>query len=326
MMEGVVALARSAWGILLLKLIGILGLYLVATLVVGYAEHKVLAHMQARLGPMYAGRFHGWAQLIADGLKFLQKEDVIPRAADRWVFSLAPAMVVVPGIMLYAVIPWGKGLAGFSSDVSLFYALAISAVSVVGVLMAGWASANKFSLIGALRSAAQLIAYELPLVLAAAAVALQAGTASLEGIVEAQRVPFILAGQELGFFIFLMASMAELSRTPLDMPIADSEIIAGAYTEYTGMRYVLFLLAEYAGMFGLAALGAVLFLGGWRGPGFPGVLWTLVKAGALTFIMIWFRATYPRIREDQLQKMAWAWLVPLSLANLMGTAAFKLLF
>jgi NADH-quinone oxidoreductase subunit H len=317
----------SVWVVFGLKLGAIVIFFLTAPLVVGYAEHKILAHMQARLGPMEAGRFHGWAQLIADGVKFIQKEDIRPTAVDKWVFTLAPILVVVPVIMIFTVIPFGpNGWWAENMDLGLFFALAISAIGVIGMLMAGWASANKFSLIGAIRGAAQLIAYELPLVLAAAAVAMQAGTLSLVGIVEAQDAYWYVLPQFVGFGIFVTASLAELSRPPFDMPIADSEIIFGHMTEYSGIKFGMFMLAEYAGIVALSGLATVMYLGGWKGlliPGIPTPLWTLAKIGAISFLVIWLRATYPRLREDQLQKMAWKYLIPLALANIMLTGLFK---
>jgi NADH-quinone oxidoreductase subunit H len=320
----------NPWALFGLKLGAVLIFFLTAPLVIGYVEHKVLAHMQARLGPMEAGRFHGWAQLIADGVKFIQKEDITPAAADKWVFVLAPILVVVPVVMIFIVIPFGPG--GWwaeNLDLGLFFALAISAIGVIGMLMAGWASANKFSLIGAIRGAAQLIAYELPLVLAAAAVAMQAGTLSLVGIVNAQTSYWYVFPQFIGFGIFVTASLAELSRPPFDMPIADSEIIFGHMTEYTGIKFGLFLLSEYAGIVALSGLATVMYLGGWRSiliPGIPGPLWTLAKLGAISFIVIWLRATYPRLREDQLQKMAWKYLIPAALINILLTGIFKVVF
>ena len=323
------ALVENPWVILLIKVGLVLGFFLTAPMVVGYAEHKVLAHMQHRLGPMEAGRFHGWAQLIADGVKFIQKEDIVPKAADRWVFSLAPAVVVVPVIVTLVVLPFGPAfgvdIVAAKLDVGLFFVLAISAVGVIGVLMAGWASANKFSLIGALRAAAQLIAYELPLILAAVAIAMLAGTMSLIGIVEAQRAYWFVLVQPLGFLIFLVASLAELTRPPFDMPIADSEIIFGAYTEYTGLKFAFFLLAEYAGIVVLSGIAATLFLGGYLGPILPGWMWMMGKIGGLSFFIIWLRATYPRLREDQLQRFSWLVLIPLSLVNILVTAVVKVL-
>ena len=328
-MSFVDSLFANVWVVLLIKVALVMGFFLVAPLAVGYAEHKVLAHMQHRLGPMEAGRFHGWAQLIADGVKFVQKEDVIPRAADRWVFSLAPAVVLVPTIMVIVVIPFGETVWAENLDVGIFFVMAISAVSVIGVLMAGWASANKFSLIGAVRAAAQLIAYELPLILTAVAVAMLAGTLSLVGIVEAQRDYWFVLVQPLGFLIFVMASLAELVRTPFDMPIADSEIIFGAYTEYTGLKFAFFLLAEYGGIVVLSAIAAVLFLGGYLAPPalsfIPEPLWMAAKIGAISFVIIWLRATYPRLREDQLQRFSWIVLIPLSLVNILITGVVKVL-
>jgi NADH-quinone oxidoreductase subunit H len=333
MIDAVLELLRTLisnpWVILLVKVGAVLGFFLTAPMVVGYTEHKVLAHMQHRLGPMEAGRFHGWAQLIADGVKFIQKEDIVPSAADRWVFSLAPAVVVVPVIVTIVVLPFGSvldaDLVAANLDVGLFFVLAISAVGVIGVLMAGWASANKFSLIGALRAAAQLIAYELPLILAAVAVAMLAGTLSLVGIAEAQAKYWYVFVQPVGFLIFLVASLAELTRPPFDMPVADSEIIFGAYTEYTGMKFAFFLLAEYAGIVVLAGIASVLFLGGYQGPILPGWMWMLGKIGGLSFFIIWLRATYPRLREDQLQRFSWLVLIPLSLVNILVTAVVKVL-
>jgi NADH-quinone oxidoreductase subunit H len=322
-------LLENPWVFLVVKVALVMGFFLVAPLGIGYVEHKVLAHMQHRLGPMEAGRFHGWAQLIADGVKFVQKEDVIPRAADRWVFSLAPAVVLIPTILVIVVIPFDSGIVAENLDVGIFFVMAISAVSVIGVLMAGWASANKFSLIGAVRAAAQLIAYELPLILAAVAVAMLAGTLSLVGIVEAQSDYWFVVVQPIGLLIFVLASLAELVRTPFDMPIADSEIIFGAYTEYTGLKFAFFLLAEYAGIVVLSAVAAVLFLGGYLAPPgldfIPGWMWMAAKIGALSFVIIWLRATYPRLREDQLQRFSWIVLIPLTLVNILVTGVVMVL-
>jgi NADH-quinone oxidoreductase subunit H len=322
-------LFSNVWVVALIKAAVVMLFFLVAPLGIGYAEHKVLAHMQHRLGPMEAGRFHGWAQLIADGVKFVQKEDVIPRAADRWVFTLAPGVFLVPVILSFVVIPFGRTVWAENLDVGIFFLLAVSAVQVIGVLMAGWASANKFSLIGAVRAAAQLIAYELPLILAAVSVAMLAGTLSLVGIVESQRDFWYVLVQPLPFLIFVMASLAELVRTPFDMPIADSEIIFGAYTEYTGLKFAFFLLGEYAGIVLLSAVASVLFLGGYLAPPFlgfiPDPLWMAAKIGAVSFVIIWLRATYPRLREDQLQRFSWIVLIPLALLNILVTAVVKVL-
>src|SRR5688572_5491842 len=322
-------LTTNFWLSLLLKTVLVLGFFLVVPLGVGYMEHKVLAHMQSRLGPMEAGAFHGWAQLIADGVKFIQKEDVVPAAADRTIFSIAPAVAMVPYIAILVVLPFSDTLFALNLDVGIFFVMAMSSVSVIGVLMAGWSSANKFSLIGALRAAAQLIAYELPLVLAAAGVVMLAGTLSMVGIVEAQRDLWFVIPLAPLFLIFMIASLAELTRPPFDMPVADSEIIFGAYTEYTGLKFAFFLLAEYGGIVAFSGIAAVLYLGGYQplpGIPLPGVLMMMGTIGALAFFFIWLRATYPRLREDQLQRFSWLVLIPLSLALIMGVAVAKVAF
>jgi NADH-quinone oxidoreductase subunit H len=298
--------------------------FLTLPLLVGQLEHKAMAHMQARLGPMYAGGFHGWAQLIADGVKFAQKEAVVPAGADRRVFQLAPGIALVPYLVVLIAIPLGPGVVGQELDAGLFFVLAVMGVGVLGSLMAGWASANKYSLLGGMRNVAQLLAYELPFVLAAASVAMAAGTLSLSGIVTAWE-PWWLLWQAPAAVVFFVAGLAELHRPPFDMPVADSEIILGAYTEYGGLRFALFLLAEYAGIVVLCALTTVLFLGGWRGPfsGEIGWLWTLVKTFALAFVVIWVRVAFPRLREDQLQRLAWVILVPVALAQLGVTGVLR---
>ncbi|WP_431042806.1 complex I subunit 1/NuoH family protein [Streptomyces sp. P1-3] len=308
-----------------LRLLAVFLVFLVFPLVVGQTEHKVMAHMQGRLGPMYAGGFHGWAQLVADGVKFAQKEDVVPAGADRRIFQLAPAIALLPYLVVLVAIPLGPDNAvGQFVDAGIFFVLAVMGVGVLGSLMAGWASANKFSLLGGLRTAAQLMAYELPMLLTAASVAMAAGTVSLPGILDAFEwwwVPW----QIVGGLVFFTAGLAELQRPPFDAPIADSEIIFGAYTEYTGLRFALFLLAEYAGIVVLCALTSVLFLGGWHGP-YPdglGWLWMLLKTAVLAFVVIWLRVTYPRLREDQLQKFAWTVLIPLALAQIALTGVVK---
>ncbi|MFI5100443.1 MAG: NADH-quinone oxidoreductase subunit NuoH [Actinomycetes bacterium] len=307
-----------------LRLAGVMVAFLLLPLLVGQTEHKVMAHMQARVGPMYAGAFHGWAQLVADGVKFAQKEDVVPAAADRTVFRLAPAVALVPYLVALVAIPLGPGQVAQELDLGLFFVLAVLGIGVLGQLMAGWASASKFALLGGIRTAAQLMAYELPLVLAGASVAMAAGTLSLTGIVQAWR-PWWLLWQGLAMVVFFVAALAELARPPFDMPYADSEIIFGPLTEYTGLRFALFLLAEYAGIVVFSALTAVLFLGGWKGP-FPETLgwaWTLLKTFAVAFLVIWVRVTYPRLREDQLQRLAWQILVPLALVQLVLTGVVR---
>jgi len=309
------------------RLAAVLLAFLLLPLLVGQAEHKVMAHMQGRVGPMYAGGFHGWAQLVADGVKFAQKEDVVPEGADRRVFRLAPAVALLPYLVVLVAVPFApspsRGV-GQVLDAGLFFVLAVLGVGVLGSLMGGWASANKFSLLGGLRTAAQLMAYELPMLLAAASVAMAAGTLSLPGILGAWHW-WWLPWQLLGGLVFFTAGLAELQRPPFDAPVADSEIIFGAYTEYTGLRFALFLLAEYAGIVVLSALTAVLFLGGWHGPSAAslGWLWTLLKTAVLAFAVIWLRVSYPRLREDQIQRLAWTVLVPLALLQIALTGVVK---
>jgi NADH-quinone oxidoreductase subunit H len=271
---------------------------------------------------MAAGGFHGWAQLIADGVKFAQKEYVVPAQADRTIFSLAPAVALLPYLLVLAVVPVGPGVVAADVDAGVLFVLAVLAIGVLGKLIAGWASANKYALLGGLRSAAQLMAYELPLVLAAASAAMAAGTLSLTGITLAW-TPWWLVWQAPAALIFFIAGLAELARPPFDMPVADSEIIMGPYTEYTGLRFALFLLAEYAGIVVVCALTAVLFLGGWRGPFDLGPVWLLAKVFVLSFVVIWLRVSYPRLRADQLQRLAWLVLVPLALAQLALTGVVR---
>ena len=327
-------LALAIWLVVIATIIPVMGM------AIGYAEMKISAHMQSRIGPYFAGGRFGWAQLIADGVKFFQKEDIVPDNADRPVFKMAPVMVMVGTVGLFVVIPFGPGLTPQNLDLGIFYALAISSIGTIGVLMAGWSSGNKYSLIGGLRAAGQLIAYELPLVLAVVGVVILAGTMSLDGIVQAQiswfselgwawGMPFVIV-QAVGLGVFFVASLAELSRIPFDMPIAESELVMGYLTEYSGFRFLFFFLAEFANMFTLSAIAATLFLGGYWVPGVPdsilqfvGPLVLLGKIALFVFVSIWFRWTFPRFREDQLQTLAWKWLVPISLANIIVTGILK---
>jgi NADH-quinone oxidoreductase subunit H len=331
-----------AWGwILAIKTAVVLAIIPFGALLLGYVFLlKMMSHMQSRLGPMAPGGFHGWFQLIGDGIKFLQKEDVMPEEADRRVFAMAPAVILISTFLIYIVVPAGPRLVVRDLDVGIFFALAVSSLSVIGVLMAGWASANKYALIGALRAAGQLIAYELPLVLAVVGVVIQAGTMSLQGIVFAQQDgaifgwggignPFILT-QFVGFLLFLVAAQAELTQTPFDMPVAESEIVGGYYVEYTGFRFLFFFMGEFGTAFAFAGLAATMFLGGWSLPWVHGtgadVLGPIVlmaKVMLVAFLIFWVRFTYPRLREDQLQSLAWKVLIPLALVNILATGILK---
>jgi NADH-quinone oxidoreductase subunit H len=335
------ALEIPYWQLTIIKTVIVLSIIPAGAVILGYVFLlKMMAHMQSRMGPMEPGGFHGWFQLIGDGIKFIQKEDIIPSEADRRVFALAPLVVLISTFLLYIVVPAGPRLVVQDLDVGIFYALAVSSLGVIGVLMAGWASANKYALLGSLRAAGQLIAYELPLVLAVVGVVIQAGTMSLQGIVHAQADgailglswfgnPFILT-QIVGFAIFLAAAQAELTQTPFDMPVAESELVAGFMTEYSGFRFLFFFMAEFGTAFALSAIAATLYLGGWSLPGIDGTLADILgpfvlgaKVMLVAFLIFWIRFTFPRFREDQLQAFAWKILIPLSLVNIMATAAFK---
>jgi len=333
------------WGTTLaIKAVIVLGIVPLTALILGYVFLlKMMSHMQSRLGPMDPGGFHGWFQLIGDGVKFMQKEDIMTAEADRRVFALAPAVVVLSTFLVFVVIPAGPRLVVAPLDVGVFYALAVSSLSVIGVLMAGWASANKFALLGALRAAAQLIAYELPLVLAVVGVVIQAGTMNLQGIVHAQQngsifgwsglgQPYILT-QFIGFALFMIAAQAELTQPPFDMPVAESELVAGYMVEYTGFRFLFFFIGEFGTAFAFAALAATLFLGGWSVPwvhgtaaDFLGPAVLFAKVMFVAFLMFWARFTYPRFREDQLQAIAWKWLIPIALLNILLTGVLKVAF
>jgi NADH-quinone oxidoreductase subunit H len=333
------------WNVALLKTVLVLAVLPTGTMVIVYVYlFKMVSHLQSRLGPMEVGP-HGTLQLPAEALKFMQKEDVRPLRADKWVFSLAPAVVMTSTFLVYVVIPAGPKAVGADLDTGVLFALAVSSVSVIGIMMAGWSSANKYSLVGALRATGQLIAYELPLVLAVVGVVMQAGSLSLQKIVASQAHFEIFGVKGLGLFaipqvvgllIFVISAQAELTQTPFDMPVAESELVAGFMTEYTGIRFLLFFLAEFATALALSALAATLFLGGWWFPGFgahwgqyawarevigPAVLFA--KIMAVAFVIFWVRFTLPRFREDQLQAFAWKFLIPLSLVNILVTGIAK---
>ncbi len=293
---------------------------------------KMMAHMQQRLGPMESGP-HGSLQLVAEGLKFLQKEDLFPRRADRLVFGLAPIVVLVSTFLIFVIIPVGPHFIVEDLDTGVLYALAVASLSTLAVLMAGWGSASKYSLLGGLRAAAQLVAYEIPLVLAVVGVVIQAGSLSLQHIVasQADSVWFVFP-QIVGFVIFMIAAQAELTQTPFDMPVAETELVAGYLTEYSGFRFLLFFLAELATAAALSALAVTMFLGGWHLPfvelsgsaaSIAGPFIVVAKVMAVAFIIFWFRFSMPRLREDQLQALAWKVLIPISLLNIAVTAILK---
>ena len=337
------------WAQSLLRVLGgIVAVLLPAGTIVYLFLFKMMSFMQSRLGPMEAGPY-GSLQLFAEVGKWLQKEDLYPERADKFIVKIAPLIVLTSTFMLVAVVPFGPDAWFTDFEAGVFYALAVSSVSVLGILIAGWASANKYSLLGGLRAAGQLIAYELPMVLAVVGVVIQAGTMNLQQIVVAQNAgeifgwnglgnPYILT-QFVGFIVFMIAVQAELTQAPFDMPIAESELVSGYMTEYSGFRFLIFFISEFATAGVFTMIAATLFLGGWGVP-FAWFGWTgiddvsnwmnlvgpvilITKMLLLTFIVMWVRFSYPRFREDQLQRFAWKVLIPVSLVNIMVTAVFK---
>ncbi len=299
----------------------------VTVLVLTWVERKVLARIQMRMGPMRVG-FHGVFQPIADAIKLVIKEDILPSWADRRVYWLAPLAVFVPSFLLWVTIPLARDLVLANLDLGLFYITAFSVLSVMGLLMAGWGSANKYAVLGGLRAAGQLVSYEPPLIMALLAVAMLTQSLNLETIVDDQASWANILIQPLGLFIFFVAGLAELGRTPFDIHHAESEVIGGPFIEYSGAHWSVFFLAEYINTFTISVLVVLLFLGGWRWPEMPfdgalhsalSVLWLLVKTYLVVLVIIWIRGTYPRLRIDQLMAFGWQVLVPLSFVNIVIT-------
>ena len=340
------------WGQSLLRVLGgLVAVLLPAGTIVYLFLFKMMSFMQSRLGPMEAGPY-GSLQLVAEVGKWMQKEDLAPEAADERIFKMAPLVVLVSTFLLVVIVPFGPDAYFTNFAVGVFFGLAVSSISVLGILIAGWASANKYSLLGGLRAAGQLIAYELPLVLATLGVVIQAGSMNLQEITVAQNTgeifgfggignPYILT-QFVGFVIFMIAVQAELTQAPFDMPIAESELVSGYMTEYSGFRFLIFFIAEFATAGVFAFIASVLFLGGWGIPftwfgwddldevsnwmNVAGPVIMLTKMLVLTFIIMWVRFSFPRFREDQLQTFAWKVLIPVALANTAVTAIFKVVF
>ena len=330
---------------------GLVAVLLPAGTVVYLFLFKMMSFMQSRLGPMEAGPY-GSLQLFAEVGKWLQKEDIHPERADRFLFKLAPLIVLSSTFLLVAVVPFGPDAWFTDFEAGVFYALAVSSVSVLGILIAGWSSANKYSLLGGLRAAGQLVAYELPMVLAVIGVVIQAGTMNLQQIVVAQNSgsmfgwdglgnPYVLT-QFVGFLVFMIAVQAELTQTPFDMPIAESELVSGYMTEYSGFRFLIFFIGEFATAGVFSMIASILFLGGWGVP-FAWFGWTglddidnwmnvagplilFTKMIVVVFFVMWVRFSFPRLREDQLQAFAWKVLIPVSLVNIMVTAILKVAF
>ncbi|MCT8140113.1 NADH-quinone oxidoreductase subunit NuoH [Anaerobacillus sp. CMMVII] len=301
-----------------------LGLLLGAVTYTILFERKIIGYMQLRPGPNRHGPW-GLTQTIADVLKLLLKEDIIPAKADKNIFVIAPVIAFAPAFMVLATISWSENIVGADLNIGILYFVGISSLSTIGVLMGGWSSNNKYSLMGSMRSIAQMISYEIPLVLAIIGVVILAGSLNLRDIVFAQQelgVWFIVP-QLLGFVIYMIAAIAELNRSPFDLPEAESELVSGYHTEYSGFRMAFFMLAEYVYAIAIAALATTLFLGGWLGPVLPGIVWFFLKMSIFMFFWFWLRATLPRVRVDQLMAFGWKVLIPLALLNIVITAVIK---
>ena len=349
-------IANLDWLALLMAYVAVITISLVTSsaifMLMVWFERRIVARMQDRLGPNRVGPA-GLFQSIADGAKMFTKEDIVPRAADQWVHLLAPVVVLAPVMMIFAVVPWGRGLAPIELSSGLFYVAAISSASTVGLMMAGWASNNKFALLGAMRAVAQVVSYEIPAVVALLAIVTLTGTMSLTAINDAQAgLPFVggtAGGPDLGlgwfvwtpvgllgFLIFFICVLSEGERTPFDIPEADSEIVAGYMTEYSGMKFALFYLGQFVLNFVLSMVASIVFLGGWNGPGVAqlaaiggwgeaaatvlSVAYLQLKTWALFFVMIWLRGAFPRLRVDQLMGFAWKFLLPLALVNVLSAS------
>lgn len=297
----------------------ILVFVLVMIIVFMYFFRRVLGRFQIRLGPNRLGP-EGIFQPIATAVKILLKEDIVPAKGDKVLHWLAPVIVFVPVLMIFAVVPLGARAVLTDLNVGIVYVVAISSISAVGIYMAGWASNNKYALIAALRTVAQMVSYELPVVLSILGVVLMVGSLSMTKIVESQNIPFVLL-QPLGFLIFFLGTLAEMNWSPFDLLEADSEIVAGYHIEYSGMKFAMFYLGEFGHAFVYSCIIATLFLGGWQGPLLPPVVWLLIKVVAVFFVMVWMRSTLPRLRVDQLMSFAWKGLLPLAVINLFIIAA-----
>jgi NADH-quinone oxidoreductase subunit H len=304
---------------MIVGLVGVIALVSVNALFLIWMERKVAAHMQLRPGPMEVGP-HGAIQTVADALKLMGKELITPDEVDKPIFWLAPIVVFLPVLLSFLVVPFSSSWIIKDMNVGIVLILAFSTLAVLAILMAGWASNNKYAVFGAIRSVAQNIAYEIPLLITVMSIILMVGSFKLSDIVAAQSQYWFVLLQPLAFILFIICATAETNRAPFDLPEAESELVAGFHTEYSGMRFALFFLAEYTNMFIASAVATVLFLGGWRGPFLPGVIWFLLKVYALIFLMMWFRWTFPRVRFDQLLNFAWKILIPLAFANLLITA------
>ncbi|KPL00091.1 MAG: NADH-quinone oxidoreductase [candidate division Zixibacteria bacterium SM23_73_3] len=317
------------------KIAVVLVVFLLLIAYLTWLERKLLGHFQVRLGPMRVGP-HGLLQPIADGVKLLFKEDIVPANVHKFIHNLAPLLTFIPALIIVAVIPFGSGIKILGYEINMvisnfnmgiLYILAVSSLGVYGLVLAGWSSNNKYSLLGGLRSSAQMISYEVSLGFSLIGVLMMAGSLSLVNIVNAQDKFFnwFIFRQPLGFILYLICAIAELNRAPFDLPEAENELVAGYMTEYSSMKFAMFFLGEYGNMINISALATTLFLGGWHGPFLPPVVWFLLKMVIFLFFYIWIRATLPRFRYDQLMNFGWKVLIPLALLNIFITAVIMIL-
>ncbi|MGI6686659.1 MAG: NADH-quinone oxidoreductase subunit NuoH [Bacillota bacterium] len=311
--DGLVYLAM-----VLVKFVAVLVFVLLNVIFLVYMERRVAGFFQERLGPNRVGP-QGIFQLVMDILKLLSKEDIVPASADKFVYKAAAFAIFVPTMMVYMVIPFGKGMNVIDLNMGLFYILAVSSITTLIIFMAGWGSKNKYSLIGGMRAVAQMVSYEIPFVFSFLGVIMIAGSLNLSTIVEAQQSVWFIVLQPIAFIIFLIAGNAEINRGPFDLPEGEQELVAGYHTEYTAGRFAMFYMAEYANLLAMSAIGATVFLGGWHGPWLPGWLWFFIKMYVLVFGQMWVRWTFPRIRIDQMMHFNWKVLLPISIANILVT-------
>jgi NADH-quinone oxidoreductase subunit H len=303
---------------IILGLMGVIALVVINTMMLTWAERKVSGRMQVRIGPKEVGPF-GLLQAVADTFKLMGKEILTPASVEKPLYFLAPILIFVPVLVSFIVIPFDSSLQVRDINVGIMVILAFSSLSVLSILLAGWGSNNKYSLIGAVRSVAQNIAYEIPLLLSLLAIVFMANSLSLRDIVEAQKSIWNVVWQPFAFLIFFIASVAETNRTPFDLPEAESELVGGFHTEYSGMMFAFFFIAEYTNIFIVSAIATTFFLGGYGGPVLPGIVWFFVKTYFLVFVILWFRWTFPRVRFDQLLNFSWKLLIPVSFLNLLFT-------
>ncbi|MBI3252814.1 MAG: NADH-quinone oxidoreductase subunit NuoH [Candidatus Omnitrophica bacterium] len=301
------------YGTLVVLFISVNALFLV------WAERRVSARIQLRRGPIHVG-WQGLLQTVADAVKLISKELVLPKEADRFLYILAPMLVFAPLLSAFLVLPLAQNVVIRDLNIGFLFIFSLTNITFIGIFIAGWSSNNKYALLGSMRAVAQNISYEIPLLLSTMGVVLLTGTLKMSELVPAQAKGWFLFTQPVAFLIFLCSSLAEANRAPFDIPEAESELVAGFHTEYSGMRFALFFLGEYTAIFISSAIAAALFLGGWQGPLLPGLVWFLIKTYGIIFIVMWIRWTFPRLRSDQLMALAWKVLIPLAMVNVFVTA------